>query len=184
MRLPVFFKISYDKATEAIVWLANKKPGIDIYHVAKVLFFADKIHINQYARPVLGDTYKKMPFGPVPSAVYDLIKKNIWLSPKQLDKINKSLEIASKEEHYKLKPLRDPDMAYFSKSDLKCLEESLCQYGDLSFDELYNLTHSEKCYCLPQDNDKIDYTLLIDDDNPLRDEIIEKITEISMYVQV
>jgi hypothetical protein len=27
--------------------LANRKPGIDIYHVAKVLFYADKMHINK-----------------------------------------------------------------------------------------------------------------------------------------
>ena len=70
------FKISYDKAIEVLVWLAKMKPGIDIYHIAKVLFYADKMHINKYARPVIGDSYIKMPYGPVPSGVSDLIKRN------------------------------------------------------------------------------------------------------------
>ena len=41
MNSPIRFKISYDKATEVIIWLAKMKPGIDIYHVAKVLFYME-----------------------------------------------------------------------------------------------------------------------------------------------
>ena len=65
----VRYEISYDKAIEVLVWLANTKPGIDIYHVCKVLFYADKSHINKYLRPIIGDYYIKMDYGPVPSGV-------------------------------------------------------------------------------------------------------------------
>lgn len=184
MKEPIRFKISYDKATEAIVWLAWMKPGIDIYRVAKVLFYADKTHINKYARPVTGDTYIKMPYGPVPSGIRDLITENSWLSPKQLDKIRNSLVIDKSSNYFKLATVREPDMGYFSKSDIECLTDSLNKYGELTFDELYKLTHSEKCYYRTDPDDKIDYALLVDDDNPLRDEILEHMKETSQYIQV
>lgn len=184
MRDPIRFKVSYDKVIETLIWLAKKKPGIDIYHVAKVLFYADKIHINKSARPVIGDTYIRMPAGPVPSAVRDLITENPWLSPKQLGKVKNSLQIGSKAEHYKLVATREPDLDYFSKSDLECLTVSLNKYGELSFDDLHNLTHTEISYYETAPNEPIDYALLVDDNNPLKDRILEHMKEISKYVQV
>jgi uncharacterized phage-associated protein len=184
MRDPIRFKVSYDKVIETIIWLAKKKPGIDIYHVAKVLFYADKIHINKYARPVIGDTYIKMQNGHAPSAVRDLITENSWLSPKQLEKVKNSLQIGSKTEYYKLVATREPDLNYFSKSDLECLAVSLNKYGELSFDDLYDLTHTEKSYYEAAPNESIDYALLIDNNNPLKDDILEHMKEISEYVQV
>jgi uncharacterized phage-associated protein len=180
----IHFKTSYDKIIETIILLASKKPGIDIYHLAKVLFFADKLHVNKYFRPVTTDTYIKLPYGPVPSTAYDIIKGNSWLSPNHLEKISITLSIGGKETHYRTKALREPDLSYFSKSDLECLEEAMSRYGDLSFDELYVLSHAERCYYDTEDKDKIDYALLITEDNPYRDVIIDHMREISHYVQV
>ena len=73
MNNPIQFKITYDTTIEVIIWLANMKPGIDIYHVAKVFFYADKMHINKYGRPITGDTYFSMKRGPVLSNVLDII---------------------------------------------------------------------------------------------------------------
>ncbi len=183
MKSSIQFKISYDKATEIIIWLAKMKPGIDIYHVAKVLFYADKTHINRYGRPVTGDTYIRMPYEPVPSGIRDLITENSWLAPKQLNRIKNSL-IIDKNNNYKIAATCEPDMNYFSESDIICLKDSLTEYGELSFDELYNLTHSERCYYETEPNEKIDYSLLIDEDNPFRNEILENMEEISQYIQV
>jgi len=177
------FKTSYDKTIEVIVWLAYKQAGIDIYHVAKVLFYADKMHINKYGRPITGDVYIKMPYGPVPSGARDLITSSAWLSLRQADKIKDSL-IIDKDSNHRLTALRPPDTVYFSKSDIECLECALNKYGNLSFDDLYSLTHAEKCYCQTFSNEKIDYTLFIDDDNPFRDELLEDLMESSEYLQV
>ena len=34
---------------------------------AKLLYFADKDHLLKYGRPILGDVYFCLPYGPVPS---------------------------------------------------------------------------------------------------------------------
>ncbi len=184
MKNPIRFRINYNKAIEVVVWLAKMKPGIDIYHVAKVLFYADKMHINKYARPITGDTYLRMPYGPVPSGVRDLITENSWLTPDQLKKVRDFLYIDKSDNYFKLTSKREPEIDYFSKSDIECLTYCLNNYGNLSFDELYKLTHSERCYYETESNDKIDYALLVDDDNPARSEILEHMEEISRYVQV
>lgn len=175
------FKVSYDKIIESIVFLASRKPDIDIYHIAKVLFFADKLHVNRYFRPVTTDTYVKLPYGPVPSNACDIIKGSSWLGPRQLDNVAASIAVSGK--YQSTRALRGADMSYFSKSDIECLEESLAKYGDLSFDDLYHLTHSERCYNETDDKDQIDYALLIDDDNPNRDQIIDYMRETSHYLQ-
>ena len=73
--MTIRFEMNEDKAIEVLTWLANEQPGIGAFHVSKVLYYADKEHLNRYGRPVLGDTYIRMEFGPVPSKTYDLIKK-------------------------------------------------------------------------------------------------------------
>jgi len=177
------FKINYEKAIETIVWIASNKPGIDIYHVAKILFYADKMHVNKYARPILGDIYIRMPYGPVPSGVRDIITENTWLPPDINEKAANAF-VVDKSNNHKLAATRQPNMDFFSASDIECLSESLSKYGSMSFAELKNLTHSEKCYYETDSNDKIDYVLLVDDDNPHKEEIIEHMTEVSQYVQV
>ena len=184
MQQNIRFKVSFNKAIELIVWLAQKNPNIDIYHIVKILFFADKKHLNKYGRPILGDTYIHMDNGPVPSAVRDIVTQNIFLSPQHLQKVKDSLMIQSKENYYKTIAKREPNIDYFSKSDIECLESSLKKYGKLSFDDLYQLTHQEKCYSQTNNLDNIDYALMIDDDNPNKNRILQDIQETSSYIQV
>lgn len=183
MKRPIRFKISYDKLIEIITWIAKMKPGIDIYHLVKVLFYADKKHINRYGRPITGDTYYRLDYGPVPTAASNIIKEDLWLSPKNLSNVKSAL-IIDKKNNFKLTAAREPDMSYFSKSDQRMLEESLREYGDLSFDELYKTTHSERCYIETMHREIIDYALLVDENNPHKDEILEDLKEFSEYVQV
>jgi len=176
------WRFDYDKAIEIIVWLANRRPGIDIYHVAKVVYFAEKLHLNRYARPIVGDTYINMDYGQVPSGIRDLITDNPLLSPDHLQKVADSF-VVQKSPHPSLKSLREPNMDYFSGTDIQCLEESLREYGEKSFSELKRIAHDEKSYLRTGLNQPIDYTLLIDDDNPNREEILEEMSQTSVYVQ-
>lgn len=179
----ISFRINYEKAVETIIWLANEKPGIDIYHIAKVLFYAEKTHVNKYARPIIGDNYICMGYGPVPSAVKDLIDKNSWLDPNYLQEISESLTITN-SPHKNITAKRQPNIKYFSKTDIDCLKDALSKYGDMTFVELTTLTHDEACWLETESNQPIDYALMIDEDNPYRSEIIEEMSETAAYLSV
>lgn len=75
-------------------------------------------------------------------------------------------------------------MEYFSETDIECLKESLDEYGEKSFDELRKLTHNERCYLETEMTQPIDYALMVDEDNPNRDEILEEMSETAPYIQV
>lgn len=44
------------------------------YEIVKSIFIADFFHLKKYGRPVSFDNYAAMPFGPVPSEAYDMLK--------------------------------------------------------------------------------------------------------------
>jgi len=170
----VTYRINYAKAIEALTWLANEKPGIDIYHIAKVLYYAEKRHINKYARPIIGDTYISMDYGQVPSGVRDLISKNSWLDPDDIKKFSKSVTV-KKNPNPNIIPLRKPQLKYFSDTDIACLKEALSECGNLTFKQLKNKSHEEESWIHTERNQPIDYLLMIDKDNPNKKEIIEEI---------
>jgi len=182
MEKKITYRTNVIKAIEAIVWLATNKPNIDQYHVAKVLYYAEKDHLNKYARPIIGDTYIAMDYGQVPSKVRNLIKKDSWLNPNYLEILESCIDV-SRDKYKNLTALRKPNLDYFSETDIECLELSLKKYGDLSFDELYKLSHEEKTWIETEADNPIDYLLMVDDDNPNKEEIIEEMVSNAAYAR-
>ena len=86
------FVLNAQKAIEAIVYLATKKPNMTQYYFMKMMFYADKYHLNMYGMPVIGDKYIKMANGPVPSFVLDAIHlDDSKLTPEICREIEESL---------------------------------------------------------------------------------------------
>lgn len=177
---PVRFQISWEKAIEALVWLANEKPGISIYYVAKVLFYADKEHLIEYGRPIIGDTYIAMQHGPVPSGVKNLVDRDSWLDPDLLERVSDAT-VVERGSHPSITAKRPPNLDVLSETDLACLRNSLRTYGDMPFGRLRELTHEERAWIAAPDNGSMDYALMVDDDCPDRDELIEEIRESAAY---
>ena len=61
---------SVAKALEVILWIAERRRGIDLIHLVKSAFYADKYHVAQYGRPITGDIYRAAWFGPLPQVIY------------------------------------------------------------------------------------------------------------------
>ena len=97
--------------------------------------------------------------------------------------MNKSIKV-SRDKCPRITPLRQPDLDFFSETDINCLIKALRNYGDLSFDELKNLTHEEKSYYGTDLLNSIDYALMIDNTNPDYDWIVKEINEIAQYTEL
>jgi uncharacterized phage-associated protein len=105
------FKFDRAKAIEAILYLANRiQSECEVYGLCKLLYFADKLSLEQYGRFLFGDSYVAMEQGTTPSDAYDLLKPEANLSDLRIEENN-------------VIPLRDADLDYFSKSDIKCLDK-------------------------------------------------------------
>ncbi|MBF0481036.1 MAG: SocA family protein [Desulfovibrionaceae bacterium] len=166
---------NYQKILEAIIYVAQKAAGNDFHHILKVLFYADKLHLQRFARPVLGDSYIKMSAGPVGSFAYDLLKMNDFLPGEILQDVSESISVNIEKKAPRVSTKRDPDLTYFSGSDLKCLDEAISLCIGKSFSDLCDLTHQEKSWSEANINSEMDYENFIDDETPNREELIAHI---------
>jgi len=136
------FNMNTQKAVEAVLWVIQNGEST-MYNIWKILFAADKYHLNTYGRPITGDRYFAMEFGTVPSWLYDATK------------IERGIGFSRNENS--LVAERPPMMDYLSESDVEALNYGLSEYAGLGFGAVRNKNHKEpawqKNYALRGDSD-------------------------------
>lgn len=167
------FKFSEEKALEALCWIARQWPDITPFYVAKVLFYAEKAHINAYGRPIIADTFIRMNYGPVPSTIRDFIEGN-YLFASNAEEVTATISVDATGRYPKVRALRDARLDLLSESDVECLRDALSMCRPMGFAALSDMTHLERAWLDAEPNQPMDYADFIDDDNPHRDEIIEQ----------
>lgn len=132
---------SYKKAVQALNLLATRKGGsINKMKAIKLIYFADRLHIRKYGRPIVGDAYFAMKLGPVGSR----IKRSADLEeglPEAIFKYAKEYIVPSEDKQTVIS-VKAPDRDVFSKTDLECLKKVYEAFADKDQFELAKLTHS------------------------------------------
>ena len=165
------------KAVEVILWLANHQPGIDVYHLVKAAYFADKMHVRSYGRPIVGDEYKAAAFGPLPQVIYGLL----CFQPIEVLAASANGRLPFQvTDTFEVRPNREANARHLSQSDEEALDYGLAFVRDKSFDDLCVLTHEDPAY-LKAEGGLIDYRDFLDEDDPDRDEKAEDLSEIARY---
>lgn len=135
-----------EKALEAILYVASRAPIPDIYHVGKILYFADRLHLERYGRLISGDNYSAMKDGPVADNAYDIIKiargdGRYIPNGCDVDTIRSTLSVSDGRGGHRVRALRPVDDDAFSDSDIACINEALEIYGRMSFGEIRRISH-------------------------------------------
>lgn len=178
------FQFDEKKGVEALTYIASKWPGVTAFYASKVLFFAEKYHLNRYARPIVADTFIAMPNGPVPSTLYDFIEGKLDEAGDP-DAVTQALEI-SRERYSRIRARREADFDALSPSDIECLDEAiaLCrpyEKAPRGFTALSTLTHQERAYLIAPANGPMNYATMIEENNPIRESILEDVHEFAAY---
>jgi uncharacterized phage-associated protein len=132
-----------DKAINAALFVLQQVGGTDYHKVFKILYFAEQFHLKSYGRPLTGDAYQAMQYGPVPSFLYDVFKA----AEKGASPFNEAMErsgafsVTRQGKNPIVKALMEPDMDELSESDLEALQLSIDENGKLKFDELVKKSH-------------------------------------------
>jgi len=100
-----------------------------MYNIFKILFAAEKYHLNEHCRPITGDKYVAMEHGTVPVWLYENIKAN-------------NLRGVVISNHH-LYAERHPITKIMSDSDIKALEHGYNEYAGLSFSAVKEKNHKE-----------------------------------------
>lgn len=171
--MAIKFAFSERKAVQALAYIASVNPGLTPLYVSKVMFFAEKWHLNRYGRPIVADTYIAMPRGPVPSTIKDYIdEKWNWVDkPDDMDAV--IVFDRSKRLVRLMSGTQKPNLSVLSETDIECLAEAVEFCRGKSPDELSRVTHLDKAWRDAPLNGPMSYDDFIDDDLPNRAEILE-----------
>lgn len=132
------FEFDAKVAVEAVLYLATKSQEPTFHHIAKLLYFADRLHLERYGRFICGDDYVAMKNGPVPSRVYDMFK----VVRDGYDYISfPEIQGAFCVKAYTVYPQRKADFEWLSESEIECLDQAISSYDQYSFGQLTKISH-------------------------------------------
>lgn len=153
------FRFSPEKLVQALAFFAQRGVrDLDKMKAAKLLFHADKYHLLKYGRPVIGDQYACMEYGPVPSAslnvMNDVLAHDEHFPPmaKELFDDYLIVEKGIFRKYAVFRARREPDLDVFSDSDIEALEYAQKTYGPKSAWVLSEESHAEPCWQAANEN--------------------------------
>ena len=147
-------KPNRQKILEAIVFLVSEadrlKKIASQYDIVKSVFLADRKHLNEFGRPITFDRYVAMKHGPVPSTVYDFLKKNPENEelPWKREKVDETVF-----RFYAASRVYNDDI--LSESDKAALSDSFIIVKSLGFQQIRKLTHEDPAYIDAWEDDDI-----------------------------
>lgn len=133
-----------DKAIEVLLYVTSQVEFV--YHSAKIIYFANRYHLERYGRFVIDDKIIAMKNGPVLSNLYDMIKSirgDNELYPCAKAVLSYFSERPSLD---KLVPKRGFNPDYLSKSDIECLNLAIGKIKGMSFKTLEHFSHDDLYY--------------------------------------
>lgn len=128
------------KALQVLFYIQNKSNIKDKMAILKLVFFADRYHIRNYGISMIEDNYLAMPFGPVCSNTYALIRKGFYYDFLEADEKRFIDENLFCNENYV--SVLNTGFDRLSKSDMKSLDFALNTFSKYSTFELSEITHA------------------------------------------
>ena len=129
--LPVF-RFEPEKALEAILYVASKAQT-DKYATLKILYLADKLHLERYGRFISGDYYHALKHGSTPMHSYDMLEYAAYAKNQcVIEGVREALLVGTKVHRHALTPRREPDLDVFSESDIECLNEVISRIENIN----------------------------------------------------
>jgi uncharacterized phage-associated protein len=177
------YGFNLEKFISAMTYMAHRVSDLTKLRASKLLYFADKYHLTKYGRPIIGDVYIRMDHGPVPSQSLDFMNEIVQPSGIQgmeqptLDKMERYLAVEKKGKYPKFLAKMDPDTSVLSESDIEALNYSISAFGNVSISVLHNAGHNEQAWLRTPSNQRIDYRLFFDEEDPAQRELLSLIEE-------
>lgn len=114
------------KAIASVAYLVDRT-GATMYPVMKMLYLADKLHLETYGRFIAGDSYAAMEQGPVPSCTYNMMKA-VRGEKVRTPGVEVACDYFSYGSDHSISLKRPVDLDELSDSDIRCLENIASLY--------------------------------------------------------
>lgn len=139
---------SFDKRklTEMVLYILNKTDGLDLYHVFKVLYFANIDHLAKCGLRITTDDFCALPDGPVPSILYDSTKEKDGLHcDAELEQLmDEAIVKGNNDASYMWAAKRQANLDYISLSEIEVLDKSIASNAHLPYNALKLKSHGDE----------------------------------------
>lgn len=121
----------------------------DVYGIVKTAFFAQQRHFVEYGVPLFRDEVCALPFGPVPSKIYNILKiargdNDVCQRHRGDGLADIANAISFSYERYDAK--QEVDMDWLSKANVDCLDYAIDYVATKSWRDIYECTHKSAEY--------------------------------------
>ena len=161
------YSFRFEKLNDLLTYLAGAIEGLDKLKAVKFIYLADRLHLLRHVRPIVGDRYVHLQYGPVPSLSFDYI--NDLINPERdvvpteyLSKLQKRFKIIYAKPYPILETNDEYELDNLSESEILILEEIVRKYGRMPGTELINLTHQHNTWLNTKPNETISYKLFFE----------------------
>ena len=130
------------KISAAAKYVLIKGGAMDIYHLVKILYFAEREHYANYGIHLLPDNFVAMNYGPVPTLLYDAIK----IARTDIDAYPQNILASQLAKSFVVKgellaAAGEIDMDELSRAEIQALDRSIAENKNKKFDLLRDQSH-------------------------------------------
>lgn len=150
----MFFRFSTTKIIQAAAVLLRQDRGrMGYLRLLKLLYIADRKHLQEFRRPIVGTRLVAMKNGPLHSEVYNLIKGEHVAEPQWSEYIRR--------DGYEVELLKDPGVTELSAAEVQTLTTTSEHYQTIGEWDLVEVTHDfpEWLANYPEASDNTSYTI-------------------------
>ncbi len=137
----MFFRFSTKKSIQAaavLLRLAHDR-RMEYLRLLKLLYIADRRHLQKYQRPIIGSRLVAMKNGPLHGELYDLVKGEHIGEPLWSEYIQR--------ENYEVELLKDPGVSELSVAEVRTLTDTLECHQTMTEWDLVEITHDFDEWC-------------------------------------
>lgn len=169
--------MNFKKVITVLSYITNELGPVDKLKACKLLYYIDKLHLIEYGRFVSNDVYFKLPYGPIPSQVLDILNDNKNLFEDEKDYLNKYIAIGN-DQNKTIKCKNKPDLNELSESEVTIINRVVKEYGHYPSVKLIDISHKEPAWKNANEHEKISlYDLISELPGERKEALLELIKE-------
>lgn len=120
----------------------------------KLLYFSDFNYYEIYENHLSGAVYRKLPYGPVPNNISDVIGEMIKIG--EIKKIKTEFHGYHQTRYL---PLTKPDLTELKASEIEVIDRVINQFSDYYASAISDYSHKDIPWLATEEGDVIDYEL-------------------------
>lgn len=167
-------------ANAIIYWIDNNVEHMGKVKLMKLMFYADKYHLENFGRSIFGHQYSKLPRGPVPELTRSVLEFVINKNSDEdhvglVEEFTKYIDVepAKRFGYSSVKFFGKQEFSerIFSKSEIQALKFVVDSFKHLNGEEISEISHQTKAWKDTEMYEPIDFSLMVENSENMKEYI-------------